>query len=60
MPNTVIIGRNDRNVGGRLAQPHQLDRLGGDAANHDSDFKLEGVGGPMSLASRPAPFGQIS
>ncbi len=52
---TVIIGRNDRNVGGRLVQPQQLDRLEGDAANHDSD--MEGDGGLVSPppASRPAP-----
>ncbi len=50
---TVIIGRNDRNVGGRLAQPQQLDRLEGDAANHDSD--MEGAGWLVSPASRPAP-----
>ena len=56
---TIIIGRNDRNVGGRLAQPQpsQLDRLEpeGDAANHDSD--MEGAGGPVSpppAASRQA------
>ncbi len=35
MKDTIIIGRNDRNVGGRLAQPHQLNMCEGDAGNHD-------------------------